>query len=78
MQWDHVSRIDFLERLDRFSNVVLWMRREMKAPDHRMNFLHAEGGLNLLDRIDHAAMAARRQNDPKRSDVPPTSTKMPA
>jgi hypothetical protein len=54
MQRNHVSRIDFLERLDRVSNVVLWIRREMKAPDHRMNFLHAGGGLSLLDRIDAA------------------------
>jgi hypothetical protein len=38
MQRDHVSRIDFLECLDRISNVFLWVGREMKAPDHRMNF----------------------------------------
>ena len=33
MQRDHVSRIDFLECLDRISNVFLWVGREMKAPD---------------------------------------------
>jgi len=59
MQRDHVSRIDFLECLDRISNVFLWVGREMKAPDHRMNFFHAGGSLSLPDRVDHAAMAAR-------------------
>jgi hypothetical protein len=58
MQRNHESRIDFLECRDRISNVVLLIGREMKAPDHRMNFFHAGGGLSLLDRVDHAAMAA--------------------
>jgi hypothetical protein len=47
MQRNHVSRIDFLECLDRISNVVLLIGREMKAPDHRMNFFHAGGGLSF-------------------------------
>src|SRR5256884_5399012 len=59
MQRNHVSRIDFLECPDRISNVVLLIGREMKAPDHRMNFFHTRGGLSLLDRVDQAAMAAR-------------------
>jgi hypothetical protein len=33
--------------------------REMKAPDYRMNFFHPRGDLSLLDRVGHAAMAAR-------------------
>src|SRR3984893_17396527 len=59
MQRNDVSRIEFLECLDRVSNVFLLVGREMKAADHRMNFLHTGGGLSLPDRIDHAAMAAR-------------------
>src|SRR5258708_40212854 len=56
---DPLSRIDFLECLDCISNVFLLIRREMEAPDHRMNFFHTGGGLSLPDRVDHAAMAAR-------------------
>src|SRR5947208_452394 len=63
MQRNHVSRIEFLECLDRISNVVLLIRREMKAPDHRMNFFQTGGGLSLFDRVDHTAMAARSQDD---------------
>src|ERR1700688_4344600 len=63
MQRHHVSRIDFLECLDRISNVFLLIGREMKPPDHRMNFFHTGGGLSLPDRGDHAAMAARSQDD---------------
>src|SRR5262245_29658132 len=59
MQRNHVSRIDFLECPDRISNVVLLIGREMKAPDHRMNFFHTRGDLSLPDRVDHAAMTAR-------------------
>src|SRR3984893_4365610 len=63
MQRNQVSRIDFLECLDRISNVFLRVGREMKAPDHRMNFFHTGGSLSLPDRVDHAAMAARSQDD---------------
>ena len=63
MQRNHPGRIDFLECLDCISNVFLLIRREMKAPDYRMNFFHTGGGLSLPDRIDHAAMAARSQDD---------------
>jgi hypothetical protein len=35
------------------------MGREMKAPNHRMNFFHTRGDLSLPDRVDHAAMTAR-------------------
>ena len=63
MQRNHVSRIDFLECPHRISNVVLLIGREMKAPDHRMNFFHTGGGLSLPDRVDHAAMTARSQDD---------------
>jgi hypothetical protein len=59
MQRNNVSRINFLERLDRISNVFLLIGREMKAPDYRMNFFHPRGDLSLLDRVGHAAMAAR-------------------
>src|ERR1700730_13577934 len=63
MQRNHIGRIDFLECLDRISDVVLLIGREMKAPDNGMNFFHAGGGLGLPDRVDHAAMAARSQDD---------------
>ena len=63
MQRDHVSRIDFLECLDRISNVILLIRREMKAPNHCMNSFHTGGSLSLPDCVDHAAMAARSQDD---------------
>src|SRR5258705_3270807 len=63
MQRNQISRNDFLECRDCISNVFLLIRPEMKAPDHRMNFFHTGGGLSLPDRVDHAAMAARRQDD---------------
>src|SRR6267378_208515 len=63
MQRYHPSRIDFLECRDCISNVFLLIGREMKAPDYRMNFFHTGGGLSLPDRVDHAAMAARSQDD---------------
>src|ERR1700737_4079 len=63
MQRNHVSRVDFLECLDRISNVFVLIGREMKAPDHRMNFFHTGGGLSLPDRVDYAAMAARSEDD---------------
>src|SRR5687767_7608345 len=63
MQRNHVSRIDFLQCLDRISNVVFLIRREMKASDHRMNSFHTGRGLSLPDCVNHAAMAARSQDD---------------
>src|SRR5258705_3545192 len=63
MQRNQISRNDFLECRDCISNVFLLIRPEMKAPDHRMNSCHTGGGLSLPDRVDHAAMAARRQDD---------------
>ena len=63
MQWNDIGRIDFLECLDRFSNIVLLIGREMEAPDHCVNLFDTAGGLSLPDRVDHAAMAARGQYD---------------
>src|SRR6202048_457252 len=63
MQRNHISRIDFLECLVCISHVFSLIRREMTAPDHRMNFFHTGGALSLPDRVDHAAMAARSQDD---------------
>src|SRR5262249_47464183 len=62
MQRNHVSRIDFLQCLDRLSNVILLIGCEMKAPDYSVNFFHAGSVLSLPDRVDHAAMAARNQD----------------
>src|SRR2546421_1161137 len=63
MQLNHVSRIEFMECLDGISNIFLFIGREMKASDHRMNFFHTGGSLSLPDRVDHAAVAARSQDD---------------
>ncbi len=58
MQWDDVVDIDLLQRFDRVAYIVFLIGGEVESADHRVNFVDPGSRLGLLDRVDHAAMAA--------------------
>src|SRR5262249_12940637 len=49
VQWNYVVDIDTLQRCDRVAHVVLLVRREVEAADHRMNLVDARSRLGLFD-----------------------------
>jgi hypothetical protein len=64
MAGNQVIRIDLLQGRDDLSNVVVVERwNDMEATDNGMHLLETGYDLRLPDRVDDAAMAARRQND---------------
>src|SRR5258706_9541279 len=63
VQWNDVVDIDVLERRDRVAHIVFLIGGEVESADHRMNLVDPGSRLGLPDRVDHAAMAARGQND---------------
>jgi hypothetical protein len=64
MPCDQIIRVDALEFLEGFADVVVTKRRnDMKSADHGMHFIYSGCGDRLAHGINHAAMTARRQHD---------------
>src|SRR5262249_33278009 len=64
MRRDQDIWIDFLECFNCLADVVVAERRhDMEAPDDGVHLVDAGYFLSLLDGVNHAAMAARCQND---------------